>query len=378
VVLLHLESFAAHKTGIFGNALAPTPVFDRLANEGILFERFYAPAENTSRAILALLFGLVDLSPGSRNTATRNPRLVDQRTLVNALEGYSKHYFLGGTADWAQIRATLKHNIQGLQVREQGDFASPSVDVWGLADADMLRESDGFLRTAKEPFFALVQTAGNHPPFTIPGHLGFQTNRPTAAQLEAASFVGLEEYQALRLMDWSLGRFFEQAKTSPWFKNTIFVIYGDHGVARGNRDPRYGDLALASHHVPLLIYAPGLLKPERIHTTCSQVDLMPTLLGLLGVDAENRTLGRNALDRGATDRGVAMTFTPFLTPPAVGLVRGDAYLNLDPSGTLHLYDLKDAPARDLSREKPLEAQELAELARAIRVWSNYLIHHNQP
>jgi hypothetical protein len=378
VVLIHLESFAAHKTGILGNPLNPTPHFDQLAREGLFFDRFYAPAENTSRAILALLFGLIDLSPGASNTASRNPRLVDQRTLVNALQGYSKHYFLGGTADWAQIRATLKHNIQGLQVKEQGDFKSPSVDVWGVSDADMLRESDGFLRTAQEPFFALLQTAGNHPPYTIPGHLGFQVDRPVAAQLQAGSFENLDEYQALRLMDWSLGRFFDEAKTSPWFKNTIFVLYGDHGVARGNRDKRYGDLTLASHHVPLVIYAPGLLQPRRIHTTCSQVDLMPTLLGLLGVVAENRTLGRDALDPTSADRGVAFTFTPFLTPPAIGLLRGDAYLNLNPDGTPHLYDLKDPAGRDVSGEHPDDVKEMTNLARAIRVWSNYLIHHNRP
>ncbi|HJW09401.1 MAG TPA: sulfatase-like hydrolase/transferase, partial [Holophagaceae bacterium] len=138
VVFLHLESFAASKTGTFGNPLDPTPRFDALAREGLLFDHFYAPAENTSRAMFAVLFGTADMSPGGRNSATRNPLLVDQRTILNDLGDYSKHYYLGGTGDWAQIRASLKNNLRSLDVQEEAAFKSPKVDVWGVADADFL------------------------------------------------------------------------------------------------------------------------------------------------------------------------------------------------------------------------------------------------
>jgi hypothetical protein len=378
VVLIHLESLAAHKTGILGNALNPTPEFDHLAAQGILFDHFYAPAENTSRAMFAALFGTADMSPGGRNTATRNPLLVEQRSLVNDLEGYSKEYFLGGTGDWAQIRAALKNNLHGLQVKEEDAFKSPKVDVWGVADADFLRECDQFLGQVPEPFFAILQTAGNHPPFTIPPHLGFTQVHPDEAALRAAGFASDQEYNALRLMDWSLGRFMAEARSKPWFAHTIFVLYGDHGVPRGSFDPRFGDLALVSHHVPFLIYAPDLIKPCREHATASLMDLMPTMMSLLGRRVELHTLGRDALAPEFSQKGMAFTFSPFVSPAPFGVLRGDSYLTLHPGTRAQLFSLQDPSGKDLSQIHPEEAHDLEALARAYRAWSRYLLSHNHP
>lgn len=378
VVFIHLESFAAPKTGTFGNPLDPTPRFDALAKEGLLFDHFYAPAENTSRAMFAVLFGTADMSPGGRNSATRNPLLVDQRSLLNDLEGYSRHYYLGGTGDWAQIRAALKNNVHGLDVKEEDAFKGPKVDVWGVTDADFLHECDGFLGQAQEPFFALVQTAGNHPPFTIPAHLNFPLAHPAKEAIAGAGFAGEDEFNALRLMDWSLGRFFDEARTKPWFRNTVFVLYGDHGVPRGRFDTRFGDLALISHHVPLLIYAPGLIRPGRAGATASLMDVVPTVMSLLGRRVELHTLGRDALDPRFKDSGTAFTFTPFVTPPSYGLLRGERYLTISSGGQASLFDLQDAAGTDLSKQHPDETRELAQLARATRAWSRYLLSHNKP
>lgn len=378
VVYLHLESFAAAKCGTYGAALDPTPEFDKLVKEGLLFDHCYAPAENTSRAMFAVLFGTADMSPGSRNSASRNPRLVDQRTLLNQLDGYSRHYYLGGTGDWAQIRATLKNNLKDLDAKEQDAYVSPKVDVWGVCDDDFLRETRGFLAQVKEPFFALVQTAGNHPPFTIPGHLPFKPVHPPKEALKAAGFVGEDEYNALRLMDWSLGRFFEAARKAPWFGRTVFVLYGDHGVPRGRFDKRFGDLALISHHVPLLLYAPAWIQPGRASASTSLMDVTPTVMSLLGHPVELHTLGRDARGERFQDQGIAFTFTPFINPPAYGVLRGDRYLTVTPGQGPRLFDLKDPQARDLGPEQPAEAKELADLARAYRAWSRYLLYHNRP
>lgn len=378
IVFIHLESFAAAKTGTFGNPLDPTPDFDRIAKEGILFDRCYSPAENTSRALFSLLFGIADLSPGSRNSATRNPLLADQRTLVNDLDGYSKHYFVAGKGDWAQIRAVLKHNIHGLQVKEEGDFKSPDVDVWGAADADFLHECDGFLDQERGPFFALIQMAGNHPPFTIPTSLGFPEIHPDAEALREAGFTGDQEFNSLRLLDWSLGRFFEEAKAKSWYHRTIFVLYGDHGVSRGKFDPRFGDMALISHHVPMVIYAPGLIHPGRCHTTTSLMDALPTVMSLLGRRVELRGLGKDALNPEFSNSGSAFVFNPFTTPAAIGLLRGDDYAVLRARSKPVLYNLEDPSGKDHSAMKPETTRDLANMAESMRVWSDYLVRHNQP
>ncbi len=92
-------------------------------------------------------------------------------------------------------------------------------------------------------------------------------------------------------------------RKEPYFNNTIFLFVGDHGIAgsAGKMLPNaWTDQRLTSEHVPMLIYAPGLLKPQRITKPCSQVDVLPTLAGLCRISYTNTTLGRDLLDTMAT------------------------------------------------------------------------------
>ncbi|NIP94180.1 MAG: sulfatase-like hydrolase/transferase, partial [Akkermansiaceae bacterium] len=109
VVIVLLESLAYYKTGFSGNPLDPSPNLDALAQEGVLFRRFYAPHGGTARAVFSSFTGLPDVEPNK--TSTRNPLIVNQHTLFNSFVGYEKFYFLGGSASWANIRALLKTNI---------------------------------------------------------------------------------------------------------------------------------------------------------------------------------------------------------------------------------------------------------------------------
>ena len=102
-------------------------------------------------------------------TSSRNPLVVRQHTIINAFKGYDKYYFLGGSANWGEIRGLLLHNIPGLHVFEEGSYSSPRVDVWGISDLNLFEEANKVLRKKKgKPFFAIIQTSGNHKPYTIP------------------------------------------------------------------------------------------------------------------------------------------------------------------------------------------------------------------
>src|SRR5437773_8196200 len=118
LVVIHLESFAAFKSGIFGNSLNATPYFDAIAKEGLLFTNFFVPEVPTARSVFTMITGIPDVNGAT--TASRNPLVVNQHTLVNALEGYEKYYFLGGSATWGNIRGLFTHNIPGLHVFEEG------------------------------------------------------------------------------------------------------------------------------------------------------------------------------------------------------------------------------------------------------------------
>jgi phosphoglycerol transferase MdoB-like AlkP superfamily enzyme len=327
VVVIQLESFAAFKSGAFGNRANGCPNVDRLAREGILFTNYYSPSEKTARALFAVIFGIADVSPWQ--AAGNNPMAVDQYTIVNSFRDYGKFYFLGGSANWSNIRGMLAHNIDGLKIYEEGFYKAKPVDVWGITDEDMMIEAADELSRQTKPFFALIQTSGNHRPYTLPKEThGYAREILSDEDLRANAFESNDEYNSFRYLDHAVGLFFEKAQNEPWFKNTVFVLYGDHGTRTGapGEALKLGDLSLIVYHVPMIIYAPGFgVQPRRIDTAASHMDLMPTIASFCGVPHRNQTLGIDLLDPERASRAAAFVFTTFRQPPTLGLIEGPRY-----------------------------------------------------
>ncbi len=378
VVFIQLESLAGFKTGALGNRAGATPFLDTLCTQGLFFDRTYVVMENTSRSMFATLFGTPDVS--AVENATRNPLLLDQDTVLHALDGHDKLFTLGASASWANIRGILKHTFKDIALYEEGSWKAPVVDVWGVTDMDLLLESADLLSARKGPFWAYVQTSGNHPPFTVPKAVRDQLPpAPDEAFLRANGFTGREEYDSLRFMDHGLRAFFQKAEGLPWFSNTLFVLWADHGIPRGSRDRRFGDLTLAIHHIPFLIYGPGLgVAPRRVSTVGTQMDILPTVLDLLGVPARTRTLGKSLLDPAFAEKGVAFTFTTFRRPPRVGLLDRAWYTTVDPDGRAQLFRLDEADPQDQSAREPERAARMKAMAEGWHAWSRYLLSHNKP
>ncbi len=378
IVIILLETFASFKTGAFGNQLDPSPNFDRLSKEGLLFKRFYVPMENTSRSIFCSLFGIPDVSAGYYSS--KNPLVVEQHTILNALKDHEKLYFLGGSANWGNIRGILSYNIEGLKIYEEGSYSSPVHDVWGISDADLFFEANEVLSETGEPFFAFIQTAGNHRPFKIPDDpKGFIEEDIDEAVLAENGFYSLKEYNGFRFLDHCLGYYFSIAGNEGYFENTIFIIYGDHGTNGGAIDRRFGDLALASYSVPMLIYSPKLIsEPEIIEKTASSLDIMPTIAGLAGKPYINKTLGRDLFDTECKVPNIAFTFTPFRNPPRYGLLMDEFYVNVEPDGNYSLfYRDKEMGYSDIKGKFPEKAEYMAGLCRSIYEYSRYLLYNNK-
>jgi phosphoglycerol transferase MdoB-like AlkP superfamily enzyme len=379
IVYIIMETFASFKTGVVTDGLNSSPNFDKLSEQGLYFTNHFVPMENTSRSLFALMVGMPDASRG--RYSSWNPLLVDQHTIMSYFTGYKKMYFLGGSANWGNIRGLLSHNIKGLEIFEEGSYRSPVLDVWGISDADLFMEANEILRDTKEkPFFAFIQTSGNHRPFHIPkDSRGFKRVKVDKKILRRNGFYSLEEYNGFRFLDHCLGYYFELARKENYFNNTIFVIMGDHGTMGGARDTRFSDLSFGSFHVPLLIYAPGLIKnPEKISTIMSEPDVLPTLAGLIGKPYENTTLGRDVFDPVYKDRMFAFTYTAFRMSPRVGLIDEEFYVTVEPDGSYALYRWAPTnPPRDIKSEYPEKAKQMADLAQAIMEYSRYLLYHNK-
>jgi phosphoglycerol transferase MdoB-like AlkP superfamily enzyme len=299
VVLVICESFSAYKSTVGGNTLNTTPYFSMLAEQGVYFNQCFSPAYGTARGVWAIMTGIPDVQ--FLKTSSRNPLAVSQHIIMNEFNGYEKYYFLGGSTSWANIRGLLTNNINNLHLYEEGSYKSAKIDVWGISDKNLFLEANQVIKKEKKPFFAIIQTADNHRPYTIPEEdLGeFKKENISVDTLSKYGFTSLDEYNAFRYTDFCFQKFIESAKKESYFENTIFVFVGDHGI-RGDASqflPKvYTQQGLTSEHVPLLFYAPNLLKAQKFQNAVSQVDILPTIASLCNIQYTNTTLGREIMN----------------------------------------------------------------------------------
>jgi phosphoglycerol transferase MdoB-like AlkP superfamily enzyme len=379
VVLVLLESFSGYKTSVFNNPLKPTPHFAALAEQGILFTHFFTAHAGTARGVFATLTSLPDVAVS--DTTTRNPLAVNQHLIVNALKGYDKMYFIGASTTWANIRGVLKNNIEDLRIYEQEDYDSPVNDVWGVSDKDLLLEANKIFREKNKPFFAMIQTAGNHRPFTIPKQdTDFELKHFSDAELKANGFIGDDEFNSFRYMDYSIGKFIAAAKQEKYFDNTVFVFLGDHGITgnAGAHMPRaWTDLRLTTGHTPMLIYAPKLLQPARHDMPAQQADVMPTVASLLNFPYINKSMGRDLLDPRFDDK--RNSFIIYHSDgPEIGIVDKDTYFTMSANGNnAKLYDLRaENPQRDtIKDDKKIQSKQI--LTKQLYETNRYMLTHNQ-
>jgi len=329
VVVVICESFSGYKSSMWGNPLNTTPFFKGMCDKGIFFDHCFTPSYGTARGVWAVITGIPDVEV-STTTSSRNPSAVDQHTILNNFEGYDKLYFLGGSTSWANIRGLLTNNIKGLHLYEQDDYSAPKVDVWGISDKNLFLEANKVLRQQQgRPFFAIIQTADNHRPYTIPqeDRQAFHAITVPEDSLHKCGFSGNDEMNAFRYTDFGYQTFIGAAAKEKYFDNTVFLFIGDHGIPgdAGDMLPRaWTDQRLTAEHVPMLIYAPKLLAPQRITGNCSQVDVLPTLAGLCNVPYRNTTLGRDLLDS-ARIAGKELSFIYDPDQGYIGVVRNDYF-----------------------------------------------------
>ncbi len=379
VVLVICESFSAYKSSMYGNSLNATPYFNELSKQGVFFDRCFTPAYGTARGVWATLTGIPDVEPPPA-TASRNPSAVNQHILMNDFNGYEKYYFLGGSASWANIRGLLTNNIDSLHLYEEGSYKAKKIDVWGISDKNLFLEANDVLKKENNPFFAIIQTADNHRPYTIPSEdIGaFNKVSFSTDTLKKYGFESNEELNAFRYTDFCYQQFMEAAKKENWYNNTIFVFVGDHGIRgdAGNMFPKsWTEQGLTCQHVPLLFYAPSLLKPLRQTQVCSQIDIMPSIAALSNQSLSYSTLGKNLF---APNWNNSPSYSFISDPDAntIGVLNKDYYYlqNLQ-SGKEQLVSMTENAINTDSAY--LEKAYLKKLTNAYYQTSKYLITNNK-
>lgn len=299
IVIIVIESMSTHKSSLMFDELDTTRFLKQLSQESLYFPNYYASARTTARAMFSIITGIPDVNEYFK-TSSRDPYTMDQHLVWNDFDGYTKLYMIGGNANWANIRGVMSNNVSGLKIYDEGYWKSPRMDVWGISDHDLLQEANTLLEEQQEPFISLIQLASFHSPFTVPdGIAGLDYTIPDDEYLTKYAFDTKQEYLALKFCDYALKKFFEKAKQSRYYDNTIFIITGDHGMSQVSPsvEQSYSHLALHEFQVPLIIHSPKYFPQAKVmKQTGGHIDIFPTAAGLAGVKVHNTTMGRDLLD----------------------------------------------------------------------------------
>ncbi len=301
VVVILMESFAGHYVGALGSPDNITPNFDKLAKEGLLFDRFFSNGTHTHQGMFATMacfpnlpsFEYLMRTPEGGHMFSGLPQLLSAR-------GYDNLYVYNGNFQWDNQSGFFSN--QGMtDFIGRENFVDPVFmdPTWGVSDQDMFDRGAAELEKnfGKKPFYALLQTLSNHTPYALPKDLPVE---------RVTGHGSLDEHlTAMRYSDWALGQFFEKARKAPYFKDTLFVIVGDHGFGSNEQ---LTEMDLFRFNVPLLLIAPGIQEKfgATRDTVGTQIDIVPTIMGRLGGEVRHQCWGRDLLSLPEGDQGIGV------------------------------------------------------------------------
>jgi len=277
LVIVLEESLGAEFVGSLGGKDL-TPNLDGLAGQGIWFERLYATGTRSVRGIEAIISGFPPTSKRSVVKLTETQK--DFFTIADLLgkQNYQTSFIYGGSAHFDNMRRFFMNN--GFQtVIDQEDYANPQfVATWGVSDEDLfVKANEYFESLGDQPFFSLVFSSSNHKPFEIPAGKVETRTGPDGARDTAVAYA-----------DYAIGRFLSMARASSYWDNTIVLVVADH-----NSRVKGAKLVPVEHfHIPGVILGANI-EPRTIPGITSQLDLLPTLLSLMGVDSRHPAIGRD-------------------------------------------------------------------------------------
>lgn len=319
VVLISIESLGADFVEFFGGKAGLTPNLDHFAKQGMVFNQLYATGLRTVRGLEALTLSLPP-TPGHAVPARKHNTGLQTLGGVLKQNGYAPFYIYGGYSYFDNMENFFAGN--GYQVVDRTDVAAADIHhetIWGIADEDILHHAIGVISQQAaqgQKVFAHIMTTSNHRPFTYP-----------EGRIDIPSGSGRDG--AVKYTDWAIGKFMEEASQQPWFKDTLFVFVADHtSHGRGRTD-----LPPENYRIPMIIYAPEFIQPQKIDTLASQIDVAPTLLGLLNIPYVSEFYGQDI--RLAAAHNPRAFMANYLT---VGYLKDGKVIELMPKQSTKLID----------------------------------------
>ncbi|MBI5025991.1 MAG: sulfatase-like hydrolase/transferase [Nitrospirae bacterium] len=355
VVVIVEESLSSEFLGVFGNKNNLTPNLDRLAKESIFFTNMHATGTRTDRGLEAITLSIPPTSGRSIVKRPHNENMFSWGFVMKGKE-YDTKFIYGGYGYFDNMDYFFGHN--GFDdIVDRTDFSKQEItfeNAWGVSDEDLFNKSiKEFNKSYKNnrPFFALIMTTSNHRPYAYP-----------EGRIDIPSHSGRNG--AVKYADYAIGKFINDAGKEPWFKDTVIVIVADHCAGSAGKT----SLPVNRYEIPLLIYSPSHFTPQRIDKLASQIDIAPTVLGLLNFSYKTKFFGKDILKmQPEQERALIGTYQK------LGYVKNDrlAVLDIKKEGTVYQFDRRTGETKKIPPD-----QNLLDEAVSYYQGANYLFEHN--
>lgn len=342
VVLITVESLSGDFMTQFGNEKKITPFLDSLATQSLQFTNLYAVGNRTVRGLEAVTLCLPPSAAESVVKRKDNKNKFSTGSIFKQ-KGYNVTYMYGGDAFFDNMGDFFGGN--GYAIVDKKTFSPNEItfsNIWGVCDEDMYHKAIQEMNQQAQqnkPFFNHIMTVSNHRPFTYPeGKIDISG--------KAKSRDGGVKYT-----DYALKQFFKMAQQQPWFKNTVFVILADHCASSSGKT----ELPLDKYRIPAMIYAPGFVKPGEFNGLMSQIDVMPTLFGMLNFSYNSKFYGQDVFSSAYQPRAFIATYQD------LGMIKDNVLTVISPVRKAKQFQLIAQPKPNIGsafqlhyEEKPLQ------------------------
>lgn len=332
VVLISIESLSAAYMKAYGYEESVTPFLDQLAQKSLFFTNLYATGNRTVRGLEALTLCIPPTAGESVIKREKENKNKFTTGSVFKSKGYSVKYLYGGYSYFDNMKDFYAGN--GYEIVDRDNFTPEEItfaNVWGVCDEDMAKKAISEMNKdykAGKPFFHHWMTVSNHRPFTYPeGKIDIPA--------DSKSRKGGVKYT-----DYSIMKFFEMAQKQPWFKNTVFVIVADHCSSSAGKT----ELPMDKYRIPAMIYSPEFVAPQKFSQVTSQIDVMPTVLGLLNFKYQSKFLGQDVFSKNFVPRAYIATYQD------LGFVKDNYLTVISPTKNIKQYQLVQKPNTNTTTE----------------------------
>jgi len=348
IVIVLQESLGATFVQSLGG-VPVTPNLEKLKTEGIWFNNLYATGTRSVRGIEAVLAGFMPTPAQSVVKLSNSQQGFTTLASILQQQGYQTQFVYGGEAHFDNMRSFFSGNGFADVVDLPRIKAPQFVGSWGASDEDLFNTVHQQLmqmHAKGQPFFSLIFTSTNHEPFEFPdGRIVLHEEPQSTAN------------NAVKYADWAMGQFFDQAKASAYWRDTVFLIVADHD----NRVYGSNLIPVEKFHIPGLILG-GQVSPGMIEPLASQIDLAPTLLSLAGISACHPMDGRDFIADPVSPGRALIQFDnlfALMTEQELTILRpNDSGLSAQYNKTTRQLSLKDGVAPEAQQQKALAHVQL--------------------